>query len=116
MFEGQRGRTNLCPDGQVAIHKWLKNGFNMSKTICTVSHYTLGDRHGDPWLGPDSVSQECFLHVSHMLFLPPTTSPRLVLASGVTALSPTAESQHLDSPRTRAVTLCVKIIITFPQI
>lgn len=46
----------------------------------------MGDHHGHPVLCPYWVSCKCHLHVSQ-LYLPPTTSSRLVLASGVTAMS-----------------------------
>lgn len=54
---------------------------------------------GSPAVCPHWVSWECLLHVSQLL-LPPTTSSRTVLASGVTAMPLTAESQHCDSPGT----------------
>lgn len=75
------------------MDKWLKN----KQSLLRVSYYMVGYQHGDPWLCPDRESLECLLHVSQLL-LPPTTSSRMVLASGVTAMSLSAESQHCDSP------------------
>ena len=76
--------------------KWIKSLKN-KQSLLRVSYYMVGYQHGDPWLCPDRESLECLLHVSQLL-LPPTTSSRMVLASVVTAMSLSAESQHCDSP------------------
>ncbi len=75
------------------------NRLNNQLNINPESVLCGGNQHGDPWLCADWESWECLLSVSQ-LFLPPTTSSRLLPASGVTAVSLTAESQHRGSPGT----------------